>query len=401
MANAVAVQKSGLHPSSLSAVVETQQFIASDEFALDRAMQMVADCILRLLNASGTAIACLDSNELVYRAAAGSATKDLGRRIAAVLNISPCNDVRREILRVENAATDMRIEAEVCRQFGAISLLMLPICETDVLLGVLEVRFDNAHSFTHQQIRVCRLLIGVLEEGIVRHGSRNEVHGREIAVQQARHQRIDLNRELHFGEVAAPLTVLIADTLEQNTSNGKNPPTKVERSLGAVIRAIDCFWKKSNWEMSSSAISNANSRCMLVALSAIALLAIITWLVNAAHNSPSTNGLSVAKRPETVQLTPTKRLPENDEHHERTKSSQGFRRAQISPNEVDYFANDVTIKYFTSSRKKPQPRSGVKEVNFGDDVTVRYFADAAPATSQPPSRLQSETSAKGGVFSDR
>jgi hypothetical protein len=52
----------------------------------------------------------------------------------------------------------------------------------------------------------------------------------------------------------------------------------------------------------------------------------------------------------------------------------GFRRIQVAPNEVDYIAEDVTMRVFTSSHKTRPSRGGSNQLEIGDDVTVRYFA---------------------------
>jgi hypothetical protein len=48
-----------------------------------------------------------------------------------------------------------------------------------------------------------------------------------------------------------------------------------------------------------------------------------------------------------------------------------IRRLRIGPNEVDYIAEDVTIRYFTSRPTRPKTRINANEVNISDDVTVR------------------------------
>jgi len=54
----------------------------------------------------------------------------------------------------------------------------------------------------------------------------------------------------------------------------------------------------------------------------------------------------------------------------------GFRRIQVAPNEVDYEAEDVTIRTFTPPPAKRMPARRLKnQVDIGDDVTVRYFAE--------------------------
>ena len=50
LANAFAVQKSGLDRRSLSTLVEIQQFITSDQFDFDEEMRMVANHVLKLSN---------------------------------------------------------------------------------------------------------------------------------------------------------------------------------------------------------------------------------------------------------------------------------------------------------------------------------------------------------------
>jgi hypothetical protein len=60
-----------------------------------------------------------------------------------------------------------------------------------------------------------------------------------------------------------------------------------------------------------------------------------------------------------------------------------FRRVQVGPNEVDYVAEDVTIRHFAPTLARPQAQLAYKEVHFGPDVTIRYFAsnpEVAPRT---------------------
>ncbi len=49
-----------------------------------------------------------------------------------------------------------------------------------------------------------------------------------------------------------------------------------------------------------------------------------------------------------------------------------FRRVQVGPNEVDYVAEDVTIRHFKTHPTGAQAGSSRKRVNIRKDVTVRY-----------------------------
>ena len=216
LSNAFAVQESGLDPHSLSALIEIQRCLTSDDFDLDRAMQMVADRALEVCSASGVAIALLEAgrNELVYKAGSGNAGKDVGRRVPAVMSGSSLQESRREILRVEDAETDKRIEAEVCRQFGATALLMLPICPAHVLTGVLQVLFDRAHSFADGEVRTYRLMAAVLEEVILRSAQRP---GAASTVEKLSHP-VGRDQCLASDEDGAGASGVFADASQQSAS---------------------------------------------------------------------------------------------------------------------------------------------------------------------------------------
>jgi hypothetical protein len=63
-------------------------------------------------------------------------------------------------------------------------------------------------------------------------------------------------------------------------------------------------------------------------------------------------------------------------------SSLAFRRVRVGRNEVDYVAADVTIRHFVTKSASPRTRAGYKQVNIGNDVTVRYFPPKPTTVSQ-------------------
>src|SRR5262249_15157049 len=127
---------------------------------------MIADCSLRVSNASGVAIARLESNQLIYCAARGSAVNEIGRRLPAVFSLCAQGEGKTEILRVENAQTDSRVQAQICRQFGSASLLILPICHQHIIRGILQVHFGESHSFLDGEVRAYRLMAGMAADAI-------------------------------------------------------------------------------------------------------------------------------------------------------------------------------------------------------------------------------------------
>jgi hypothetical protein len=403
LSNAFAVQESGLDRHSLAALVEIQRFLGREQLDLDREMQMVADRTCKLFRASGVAIALLEANELVYRAGAGISANDVGRHVSVVLNIASSQRIGREILRVENAETDRRIEAEICRQFGATSLLILPICKKHVLVGVLQVLFERPHSFRESEICFCRLMVNLLEEVISQGPRKQKVLEPELVgtVEVQRRTQQDLN------VAKAPVHTLPTPSsiLDQRTSNGpgsrdggsrfvklqaKQPPSflAVRQIKGSQLWASFkvTFASMGHWTRNKASLRFA------AALSAAFVLGLMICFSYSIHSKTSTRASAVPPSGEyqdfaTVKSSFAKTKPGSPRNGRRDRSTDlpGFRRVQVSPNEVDYLAEDVTIRRFTVTSAPPPIRSGVREVNFGDDVTVRYFAKAA-VTIQSPNR---------------
>jgi putative methionine-R-sulfoxide reductase with GAF domain len=166
LANAFAVQESHISTQSLSAVMDVQRLIASGKLDLDGVMRHIVESAQKVANATGVAIAVLKRDQLAYRAGIGSSAAHVGRQVTASLTVSACAKTNREILRVENAQTDTRIEADICRQFGANALLILPIYNDGAVAGVLDVRFNEAHIFDDREVRTYRLMAEQIESAL-------------------------------------------------------------------------------------------------------------------------------------------------------------------------------------------------------------------------------------------
>ena len=151
---------------SLSAIVEVERSITRGELDVDGAMHLIVESARSVANATGVAIGLLKGDQLVYRAGSGSAATYIGRHLTASLTIAADTQASREILRVENAQTDTRIEAAICRQFGAQSLLILPIYHDRAVAGVLELLYCEAHAFQDLEVRTYRLMAELIGEAM-------------------------------------------------------------------------------------------------------------------------------------------------------------------------------------------------------------------------------------------
>ena len=377
LANAFAVQQSGLDPRSLSAVIEVQHLITTDEFTVDQALHLVADRALKVSNAGGIAIALLEANQLVYRAGSGIAAGDVGRHVSAVLGVCTRNKAGLEILRVENANTDSRIEAEICRQFGATSLLILPIYKSESVAGVLQVHFIEAHSFLDREVRAYRLMAGLVEEAMLRKVQRapKGVAKESVTVVHAISQKASQEQGFSGKDDRSALAALNTgqsigeQPATESTAFNRGPAPPIGRKVSWL--SIGKFWP----------LEAAVTVSILLALA-------IGFARGRHHPAPAMSGAALSAPKVTEDHTTPEPLSRNQKSKRSTNGvvdstapSPAFRRLRIGPTEVDYVADDVTIRSFTTRPAKPRTRiNGDKEVNIGQDVTVRYFAHKSTLT---------------------
>ncbi len=386
LANASAVQNSALNRQLLSALIEVQHFITKDAFTVDQALDLIADRALKVSNASGIAIALLEGNQLVYRAGSGTAAADVGRHVPAVLSVCTPGKAGVEILRVENAQADSRIEAEICRQFGATSLLILPIYRAQAVAGVLQVHFTEAHAFLDEEVRTYRLMGGLVEEAMLRDVQRgpNDVAKESVTVAHAICQKI-----FHEQVLGANDDSFAAAEPEPGQPFGEHVTTEPATfNNGASTPRQWSLYRRSIlklWPIGATVVTAA-------------MLAFAILVGHGHHPAPTLSGSArpspddtrVGILPERSSLSPKSEGSANG-MKSAIAPSPAFRRVRIGPNEVDYLAEDVTIRNFTNTAAKHQPRTNFKEVNIGQDVTVRYFSHKSTLSPTAPARLSTET----------
>jgi GAF domain-containing protein len=382
LANAFAVQESQINSQSLSAVMEVQRMLRNGDLDVDGAMDRLVECARNAANATGVAVALLKGGQLTYRSGTGSAATYVGRQVTASLTVSADTERRREILRVEDAQTDTRIEGAICRQFGAQSLLILPIYDVRGLAGVLEVLFSEAHVFQHGEVRTYQLIARQIEAAIVQ----------AAALEQKARQATQ-----------PPITSpAVAEVTGQQQGYLNNPrsiddpfPTNYSQRHGARLVAVgeflrnrsamlantirvatDVLWRDRQWRLALAVVTVA--------------ISVTCWI--AYHERRPVSSLEPSSRPTSTVIDPQARgrsieaLPEKATtlvERSVKPTTQKVRRVKVGWNEVDY-GEDVTVRYFTSSpTPQRKPTSNGRVVYIGEDVTVRYFA---PTPAQRPGR---------------
>jgi hypothetical protein len=386
LANAFAVQESGMDAESLSSIVALQRSIATGELDVDEAMRLIGEHARNVANATGIAIGLLKGDQLVYRAGSGSAAPYVGQHVMATLCVSARNAASGEILRVENAETDARIEATICRQFGAKSLLILPIYHDRVVAGVLEVLFDDAHAFQDREVRSYRLMAGLVGEAM----------SHAVRPEQKKVLAADLSTTRHgIGQIEPQVQKLLAD-------DRSAPATTATRAIceacgapfaeAGKLRAL----RQSAWPASKRAkrapFYEGRGR---TAVAVAAVLVIASWIAYREHRSTSPQGESALQGSSAIKQ-PTASVPAKRVSASSTSSPQtgmGLKeegkaartmpqRVSVGNNELDYVAHDVTVRYFASKPAAQRVLDRNNQVRYvSEDVTVRYF-NPKPAPQQ-------------------
>jgi len=376
LSNAFVVQESGMDTESLSAIVELQGSIATGELDVDGAMDLIAVRARNVANATGIAIGLLEGDQLVYRAGSGSAATYVGQHVMATLCVSTHNAASGEILRVENAQTDARIEAAICRQFGAQSLLILPIYQDRAVAGVLEVLFIEAHAFQPREVRTYRLMAGLVEEAMS-DAARPEQEKALVVDQPTMRQSIgqirpQIEKSLNDGGSvpgAATNRAICRDRGNSSAEAGKLPELR-KSAWAASKRAKRVAFIKGRWE---------------TAVAVAALSVVACWIAYRDHRPASTVGVLALQRSNAIEqqmpIVPAKRVLANSTSKPQTalglkKKAVGTMKhwVRVGNNELDYVTQDVTVRYFTPKRAPQRVLDRNNRVRYiSEDVTVRYF----------------------------
>lgn len=391
LASVFAVQESRMDSQSLSAIMEMQRLVAGGKLDVDGAMHLIVEAAKNVANASGVAVGLLKGGQLIYRAGSGSAVINVGRQVTASLTVTASTKTNREILRVENAQTDTRIEAAICRQFGASSLLILPIYHEQILAGVLEILFSEPHAFQDREVRTYRLMAEQIEAALsqaAQFQAETKVKGElPAAPQLAKPMTAEREISRHHAVVAS---ILASPRSIYQRCGGRLPGLglamvkessvlKQSSLLGTriVLRARDTSWHKRGWNLSLATAA--------IVLGLTSLLA-YRGHIRASHMRSSAIASSSAIESQArVQAQPASSasgLQRASVPTKGTRSARTTRRlARARKNEIRQIGDDVTVRYFTYT-SSPQPRrvSQTRIDYIGNDVTVRYF------TPQPVAR---------------
>ncbi len=363
LANAFAVQGSGMNKHSLSGLIEIHKAIAKDELSFEKILDLIADRARIVADATGIAIGLLSGNQLVYRAGTGSGAPYIGQHVRAVLSASGRTGPRKEILRVDNAENDPRIEAVICREFDTKALLIIPIYNGNFMAGVLEVLFRDPHSFDDGETRAYRMMAKLVEDAMAHH-----LHNSQG--KRATHSTT---------QPSVGKTPFLMQ---------RGPRTDGKGARGMVPSAIPTRRSPTMQSASTKRLPKGASfrdpPWIFDASVLVIILVLAGWISLRPHVASTMQRLSQTRTTasgEYAHKGSVNNLSKPSGTHQTNEARPRFTRFQIGPNEVDYVAEDVTIRQFKKPVRSSHPPAVAKQFDIGDDVTVRtykYKAEVLP-----------------------
>ena len=135
---------------------------------LDAALQLLADRAQYITGASGAAIALRrdGKNDMLCRASAGENAPELGALLSTEFGLSGESVRTRQPLRCDDAARDVRVNREVCRQMGIASVVVMPVVNDDEVLGVFELFSGKANAFGVRDVSAVQRLSEMVETAV-------------------------------------------------------------------------------------------------------------------------------------------------------------------------------------------------------------------------------------------
>lgn len=159
----------------LRGVIDAQrEIVAAGGWDLSRIMNVVVERAQRLSGASAAAVELREGEEMVYRAASGSAAAALGLRLKLGESLSGLCVRTGQALICKDAEDDVRVDRQACRRIGVRSMLVVPLRTAAEVVGVLKVMSAQPAQFDEQIAERLTLMAGLVAESMALARAREE-----------------------------------------------------------------------------------------------------------------------------------------------------------------------------------------------------------------------------------
>ena len=244
----------------LTPLLEAQRQIKERQLSTDEALSLIAERLIDITGAAGSAIGVLDGNLLRYRAAAGFRTPAVGSAVPA--DKAPCAPCLRrgQTFRCPDVNPEFLINTEECRLRGIGSLIAVPVHRDDSVIGGMELYYSDPHAFSERDVESCQLMAGLITNLFSRHDA-SEATGAQRAM--------DAKAAPHFAPVlskpaTAPAQVcykcgheLVED--EQFCGQCGSPRSGTTQALSSLQSKVASLWHMQEANRKNTAAVEVNS----------------------------------------------------------------------------------------------------------------------------------------------
>jgi signal transduction histidine kinase/putative methionine-R-sulfoxide reductase with GAF domain len=152
----------------LSAVITTQQLIATTSGDLAGVMRLITERVPALTGAAGAGIALRDGYEVVVQAGSGTAAAQVGLRMGLTSSLVGRCFQRGELLVCDDAEAEPPTDAAALHQLGGRSAILVPLWDGGAVTGVLLATSPEPRRFAEREVRTLQLVAGLLSASLAR-----------------------------------------------------------------------------------------------------------------------------------------------------------------------------------------------------------------------------------------
>jgi diguanylate cyclase (GGDEF)-like protein len=150
----------------LEKIITIQSRLTEADFDLTKYMHLIAEQMHMLTPATGAIVELIEEDEMVYRAATGTALAHVGLRLKMKNSISGLCVLSNKVLYSSDTECDTRVNKEACRKVKARSLVVTPLIYRGKNVGVLKIISNQPNAFNNDHIHILQLMAGFIASGL-------------------------------------------------------------------------------------------------------------------------------------------------------------------------------------------------------------------------------------------
>lgn len=148
--------------STLEKILKIQTELSAAKPEVPFLLDLITLRAKELVSAEGTVFELVEDNDLVYRAASGSASNQIGLRLKVSGSFSGLSLQSKQALYCVDSEEDNRVNRDACRVVGLRSMIVVPLYFDLEVLGVLKVYSSKPRAFAESDIQALDLLSGTM-----------------------------------------------------------------------------------------------------------------------------------------------------------------------------------------------------------------------------------------------